>query len=305
MENEVKNMEPIKVIVVDDEPRCVLGLVEQLGKLPDFEVVATSNSPKTAIELIIKLNPDVVFLDVEMPKMTGFDVLQELRGKVSEDMMVVFYTAFDKYMIDALRASAFDFLLKPYEEGEFKKVLARIRERMEQLRSNPLAMIDTGLSDRMLALDNLMSRKVAIQTVSGLVMLNPQEVFSFTFLDDARIWVLKLADGTEYPPEEADHLQADHDHRRIVSASASGCYHQSGLPDGYRKSYPALPLLATSGQGRNLGVSTLFQECQGQVGYSLISKEVWHENIFSCHTSFCTFAPSLVEINYNASSSGL
>lgn len=199
MENEVKNMEPIKVIVVDDEPRCVLGLVEQLGKLPDFEVVATSYSPKTAIELIIKLNPDVVFLDVEMPKMTGFDVLQELRGKVSEDMMVVFYTAFDKYMIDALRASAFDFLLKPYEEGEFKKVLARIRERMEQLRSNPLAMIDTGLSDRMLALDNLMSRKVAIQTVSGLVMLNPQEVFSFTFLDDARIWVLKLADGTEYP----------------------------------------------------------------------------------------------------------
>lgn len=131
MENEVKNMEPIKVIVVDDEPRCVLGLVEQLGKLPDFEVVATSNSPKTAIELIIKLNPDVVFLDVEMPKMTGFDVLQELRGKVSEDIMVVFYTAFDKYMIDALRASAFDFLLKPYEEGEFKKVLARIRERME------------------------------------------------------------------------------------------------------------------------------------------------------------------------------
>lgn len=96
-------------------------MVEQLGKLPDFEVVATSNSPKTAIELIIKLNPDVVFLDVEMPKMTGFDVLQELRGKVSEDMMVVFYTAFDKYMIDALRASAFDFLLKPYEEGEFKK----------------------------------------------------------------------------------------------------------------------------------------------------------------------------------------
>lgn len=70
---------------------------------------------------------------------------------------------------------------------------------MEQLRSNPLAMIDTGLSDRMLALDNLMSRKVAIQTISGLVMLNPQEVFSFTFLDDARIWVLKLADGTEYP----------------------------------------------------------------------------------------------------------
>ena len=198
MENEVKNMEPIKVVVVDDEPRCVLGLVEQLNQMADFEVIATSNSPQAACDLIVKLNPDVVFLDVEMPKMTGFDVLQELRGKVSEQLMVVFYTAFDKYMIDALRASAFDFLLKPYEKSEFDKVIARIRERISGQRKDLLGMIDSGLSDRMLALDNMISRRVAIQTISGLVMVRPDDVFSFTFLNDQRIWLLKMADGTEY-----------------------------------------------------------------------------------------------------------
>lgn len=198
MENEVKNMDPIKVVVVDDEPRCVLGLVEQLNQMDDFEVIATSNSPQTAIDLIVKLNPDVVFLDVEMPRMTGFDVLQELRGRVSEQLMVVFYTAFDKYMIDALRASAFDFLLKPYEQAEFDKVIGRIRERIAEQREDILGFLDTGLSDRMLALDNMMSHRVAIQTVSGLVMVSPRDVFSFTFLNDQRIWLLKMSDGMEY-----------------------------------------------------------------------------------------------------------
>lgn len=196
---EEKIMDTIKVVVVDDEPRCVLGLVERLNQLDDFEVLATSNSPQSAVKLIASLKPDVVFLDVEMPGKTGFDVLQELRGRVSEQLMVIFYTAYDKYMIDALRASAFDFLLKPYQPAEFDTVIERIRHRMEEQRGDVFASQGMlGLSDRMQDLDSLMSHRVAIQTVSGLLMVNPEDVFSFTFVNDSRYWLLKMSDGSEH-----------------------------------------------------------------------------------------------------------
>lgn len=193
-------MDKIKVIVIDDEPRCVMGLVETLSRIEDFEVVASSYSPVSAVELVQKMQPDVLFLDVEMPQLSGFDVLKQLRGTVSESMLVVFYTAFDKYLIDALRASAFDFLLKPYQPEELDKVLAHIRERMSELRDKQCLGLEEigGLSDSLKTIDDLMPHRTALQTVSGLLLLNPSEVFSFTFCSDTRMWLLRLVNGLEY-----------------------------------------------------------------------------------------------------------
>lgn len=200
-------MDKIKVIVIDDEPRCVMGLVETLSLTADFEVVASSHSPVTAVELVQKMQPDVLFLDVEMPQLSGFEVLKQLRGTVSEAMMVVFYTAFDKYLIDALRASAFDFLLKPYQQDELDKVLSHIRERMAELRGKQSLGMDgvlesvegmEGLSDSLKTIDNLMPHRTALQTVSGLLLVNPCEVFSFTFCDDTRMWLVRLTSGQEH-----------------------------------------------------------------------------------------------------------
>lgn len=193
-------MDKIKVIVIDDEPRCVMGLVETLSQIEDFEVVASSHSPASAVELVQKMQPDVLFLDVEMPQLSGFDVLKLLRGTVPESMMVVFYTAFDKYLIDALRASAFDFLLKPYQPEELEKVLSHIRERMSELRDKQNQELEetVGLSDGLKTIDELMPHRVALQTVSGLLLLNPSEVFSFTFCSDTRMWLLRLINGSEH-----------------------------------------------------------------------------------------------------------
>ena len=192
-------MDKIKTIVVDDEPRCVLRLVEDLAAYGDFELMATCHSPVSALDLVQKMQPDVLFLDVEMPQKTGFEVLQELRGKVSENMMVVFYTAFDKYMIDALRASAFDFLLKPYQPEELEQVVGRIRERMEIVRGDMLGLGGaSGLSDSLSAFGNIISRRAAIQTVDGLLLVNPGDVFSFTFSDVSKLWLLKMVNGTEH-----------------------------------------------------------------------------------------------------------
>lgn len=105
----------IKVVIVDDEPQSIRRLQDDLATLEDFEVIATSSSAVSAKNLVMSIQPDVLFIDVEMPGQTGFEVLQSLRDEIPMELIVVFYSAFDKYMIDALRASAFDFLLKPYQ----------------------------------------------------------------------------------------------------------------------------------------------------------------------------------------------
>lgn len=102
-----------------------------MAALDDFEVIATSSSAMSAKTLVMSMQPDVLFIDVEMPGQTGFEVLQSLRDEMPMDLIVVFYSAFNKYMIDALRASAFDFLLKPYQQEELELVVGRIRQKME------------------------------------------------------------------------------------------------------------------------------------------------------------------------------
>lgn len=121
----------IKVVIVDDEPQSIHRLQDDLATLEDFEVIATSSSAVSAKNLVMSIQPDVLFINVEMPGQTGFEVLQSLRDEIPMDLIVVFYSAFDKYMIDALRASAFDFLLKPYQQDEFELVVDRIRQKMK------------------------------------------------------------------------------------------------------------------------------------------------------------------------------
>ena len=125
------DQDKIKVVIVDDEPQSILRLENDLAALDDFEVIATSSSAMSAKTLVMSMQPDVLFIDVEMPGLTGFEVLQSLRDEMPMDLIVVFYSAFNKYMIDALRASAFDFLLKPYQQEELELVVGRIRQKME------------------------------------------------------------------------------------------------------------------------------------------------------------------------------
>ena len=174
----------IKAVIVDDQPQSIWVLQQDLTAQGDFEVIATSSSPASARGLVTSLQPDVLFIDVEMPGQTGFEVLESMREELPEGLMVVFYSAFDKYMIDALRASAFDFLLKPYLPEELEVVVGRIRQRRQQ------AVGDT--------LDSLMQDLPAIQTVSGLLMVKPGDIFCCTFDEDAHLWRMKMSGGQIY-----------------------------------------------------------------------------------------------------------
>ena len=206
----------IKVVIVDDEPQSIHKLQDDLATLVDFEVIATSSSAVSAKNLVMSMQPDVLFLDVEMPGQTGLEVLQSLREEMPMELIVVFYSAFDKYMIEALRASAFDFLLKPYQQDEFELVVDRIRQKMvdgkdgdeedtsETLDSSScssesaLASLKAQDLSGVNGLLKTSAKRLAIQTISGLLMLKPDDVFCCTFDEDTHLWQLKLSNGQIY-----------------------------------------------------------------------------------------------------------
>lgn len=205
------DQDKIKVVIVDDEPQSILRLENDLAALDDFEVIATSSSAMSAKTLVMSMQPDVLFIDVEMPGQTGFEVLQSLRDEMPMDLIVVFYSAFNKYMIDALRASAFDFLLKPYQQEELELVVGRIRQKMEggdgssSSSSSSFSSSSSSSSSEshqnpqdLMGLNGLLGtsgKRLAIQTISGLLMVKPDEVFCCTFDEDTRLWHLRLANG--------------------------------------------------------------------------------------------------------------
>ncbi len=118
-------MDRYKVIIVDDDDVALENLSFELGKDARFSLEKVAKNGKQGKKVILKTRPDLLFLDVEMPDITGMELLQEIRDDISWNMKVVFYTAYDKYMIQAIRESAFDYLLKPFEEQELKDILAR------------------------------------------------------------------------------------------------------------------------------------------------------------------------------------
>ncbi|MBS1565110.1 MAG: response regulator transcription factor [Bacteroidetes bacterium] len=117
-------MQALKTIIVDDNFNSLQNLQQKLAEFcPDIEVLAMSQSPEEAITLIRQLGPDVVFLDIEMPRMNGFRMLDELE---EYDFDIVFTTAYDHYAIDAIRISAFDYLTKPIAIKDLQNAVARL-----------------------------------------------------------------------------------------------------------------------------------------------------------------------------------
>ena len=117
----------MRVLIVDDEPPARRKLAEFLRRERDVEIAGEAANGTAAVELIQELQPDVVFLDVQMPGMNGFEVLETLPGRVP---FVVFVTAYDQYAVKAFEVYAVDYLLKPFDRSRLATCLSRIREQM-------------------------------------------------------------------------------------------------------------------------------------------------------------------------------
>ena len=113
----------IKTILIDDEPLARSILLEYLQSHPDFEVVAECNDGFEGVKAIQQHKPDLVFLDIQMPKLTGFEMLELL----DDQPHVSFTTAFDEFAIKAFEKNAIDYLLKPISPDRFEKSLDKFR----------------------------------------------------------------------------------------------------------------------------------------------------------------------------------
>lgn len=160
----------IRAIIIDDEHYGRQSLQRSLEQYcPQVEVVAVCESPEEGIEAIKGRKPDLIFLDVQMPNMSGFDVLEKLSPI---DFEVIFVTSYDKYAIKAIKFSALDYLLKPLDVDDLVHAVQRAKERMK----------NTGSKNRYQSvLNNIHYKtgkieKLAIPTLEGIDFFKTDDI---------------------------------------------------------------------------------------------------------------------------------
>ncbi|MGV8135177.1 MAG: LytR/AlgR family response regulator transcription factor [Mangrovibacterium sp.] len=171
-------------VIVDDEEKWIASLSKSLEDYPEIRILGTSRKSKEAIILIRKYRPDLLFLDVEMPGMDGLELLRELRVYITWAMQVVFYTLFEKYLLQALRESAFDFLLKPYNKSELQEVMDRF---FKQKMQKPSTSFEETFSRLIPGV-----KTFKIETVSGFQILHLGQIGYFDFVK--KEWLVYLSD---------------------------------------------------------------------------------------------------------------
>jgi two-component system, LytTR family, response regulator len=122
--------QPIRAIIVDDEELARRGIQIRLQQHHDIVVIAECENGREAIETIGREQPDLMFLDIQMPGLSGLDVLARVPHESLP--MIIFVTAFDRYALDAFEAQALDYLLKPINDGRFVQALHRVRAYWQQ-----------------------------------------------------------------------------------------------------------------------------------------------------------------------------
>lgn len=153
--------EILKAILVDDELNSLQNLRHKLENYcPQVTVLAAIEKPEEAIPLITDLNPDLLFLDIKMPKMSGFRMLEELGSYEAE---IIFTTAHHQFAIEAIRISAFDYLLKPLSIKDLQNAVNRLVPENPKQTQERLNVLRQSMSDR-----GTKESKIAIPTNTGL-----------------------------------------------------------------------------------------------------------------------------------------
>ena len=168
------------VLIVDDEPlarRRMRSLLEEFSE--EVEILGEASSGATAIQLIRELMPDVVFLDVQMPDMDGFDVLHGL--KKDEVPLVVFTTAYDDFAVKAFDEDTVDYLLKPVEPERLAASIERIRRRLPVTESEPALPqnIDLEKLRSLVSVDGSYMRRHQVKIGDRIIFVNLDEVIRF------------------------------------------------------------------------------------------------------------------------------
>jgi len=154
----------IRAILIDDETHCRETLSIQLEKYcSEIQLLSQCNSASQGLKAIEQYHPDLVFLDVEMPTMNGFEMLQQFSKMPFE---VIFTTGYDAYAIKAIRFSAIDYLLKPIDKDELLKAVEKVRQKTNHNLSQQFDILLQKLGDKQRTL-----QKIALPTLDGFELV--------------------------------------------------------------------------------------------------------------------------------------
>lgn len=134
--------EPISVLIVDDEPIACRKLRRMLVSHPECSMIQEVYSGEEAVRAIQQEKPQLVFLDIQMPDQTGFDVLKAIPADARP--LIIFVTAYDEFAVQAFEAAAVDYLLKPFSSERFEKALARAENMLRTGKKQPLQDLSSG-----------------------------------------------------------------------------------------------------------------------------------------------------------------
>ena len=172
----------LRIAIVDDEPLARAVLREYLAAMADVEVIAECTNGFEAVKVVAELHPDLLLLDVQMPKLDGFEVL-DLVGK---DVAVVFVTAYDQYALRAFDVHAVDYLLKPFSSDRLAEALARARERLGLGERWPLAELAAAARPAQSHASRILVRdgpRVHILPIAKVAYVQAQDDYACFFCD--------------------------------------------------------------------------------------------------------------------------
>jgi two-component system, LytTR family, response regulator len=161
----------MKAILVDDEPDGIRTLQKMLGAhCPAVQIVASCSSAAAAKQQIELLKPDVVFLDIQMPGKTGLEMLTEISPK---DFEVIFVTAYNEYMLQALQYSAADYLLKPVDEDRLIEAVKRVEQRLDNSKKEDRT---NALMYNLAQVGHPAAMRLCLPTLKGFIVLKLEEI---------------------------------------------------------------------------------------------------------------------------------
>ncbi len=216
-----------KVILIDDEPLARELVKEYLDDFTDYEIVALCGDGFDGVKAINEFEPDLIFLDIQMPKINGFEMLELLNNPPA----VIFTTAFDEYAIKAFENNAIDYLLKPFSKERFDKAMQKLashpdhqKQKVQKLLQEPVIgesqnriVVKTGNKIKVIPVSNVIYLQadddyVNIHTAEGEFLKSKtlsyfEQTLNFEFVRIHRSYIVKIDQITSLQPYEKDSYQ--------------------------------------------------------------------------------------------------
>ncbi len=207
-------MSEIRAIVIDDEQHCIDTVQWLIDKyVPNVKIVSVFTSPTKALESLNESNPDLVFLDIEMPEMSGFEFLKRVPEKNFE---IIFTTAYDEFAIKAFKASAVDYLLKPIGKQDILSAVEKVEKNKSNILPEQIEILYRALNK-----NSILKERIAVPTQEGIRFIKIKDILycisdsNYTFIhleNSKKFLVSKTLKEIERILSENGFLRIHHSH---------------------------------------------------------------------------------------------